>query len=243
MHSTSDRRSPCLLGGDEGGDQIVGRIVAPALDQRARPFVELLAGALDRVELGHQAGRVELALDEIRPLVELGRVIERRAHDRRDRQRRVGLGEGGHEVAAALAGERFPEPSQVLAHGRAPAVGGARGERRVDQVAQAPVLVAVHVQDVAAHLLQQRALAHLEHLRDLHAREGGRARAQEEGRRLAVEHEEADRRCGQPGACGQVGHHLVKAIALQLGTEVVELRQLHVGHEGHLRQQTVTARR
>ena len=95
------------------------------------------------------------------------------------------------------------------------------------------MLVSVDVEDVAAHLLEQRPFAHLEHLGDLHARKGGRARAQEVGRRLAVEHEESDRRGRKPRAPGEVGHHLVEAVALELWPEVVELRQLHVGDERH----------
>jgi hypothetical protein len=49
----------------------------------------------------------------------------------------------------------------------------------------------------------------------------------------AIEHEEVDRRGGQPRPLGQVLHHLVEAVALQPGAEVVELRQLHFGHEPH----------
>src|SRR3712207_8715541 len=40
---------------------------------------------------------VELALDPVRPVVQARRVLERRAHHRRDRQRRVRLGERAHE--------------------------------------------------------------------------------------------------------------------------------------------------
>ena len=98
-----------VRGGDQGGDQVVAGVVLAALDQRARPLVELLAGALDRVALVHQAGRVELALDQVRPLVQPRRVLERRAHHRGDRERRVGLREVAHELAAPAALERLPE--------------------------------------------------------------------------------------------------------------------------------------
>src|SRR3954447_22632316 len=51
---------------------------------------------------------------------------------------------------------RLAGPQQLVkkpAHGGPPAIGGARRERRVDQVAQARVVGAVDVQDVALHLL------------------------------------------------------------------------------------------
>ena len=202
MHSTSESRSPsCSAAISVEIRSSLGLALAP-LDQRPGPLVELRAGALDRVALVHQAGPVELALDQVRPLVQLRRVVERSAHHGRDRERRVGLGERVDELAAAGVGERLPEPREELAHRRAPAVGGARREGRVDEVAQAPVVVAVDVEDVAPHLLEQRALGHLEHLGDLHPGEGRRARAQEERGGLAVEHEVADRRASRASRLG-----------------------------------------
>ncbi len=150
-----------LLGGDQRRDQVLARIVAAALDQRACPLVELLARSLDRVALAHQARPVELALDQVGPLVELGRVLQRRAHHRRDRQRRVRLAEGSDELALAIVSHGVEELLEVLAHHRPPPVRRARREGGVDEVAQAPVLVAVDVQDVAPHLLEQRTLLDL----------------------------------------------------------------------------------
>jgi hypothetical protein len=128
--------------------------VAAALDQRPCPLVELRAGALDPLALTRQAGRVELALDQIRPLVQLRRVRERRAHHRRDRERGVGLRVRLDELTRARRRQRFPEALEELAHRRSPAIGRARREGGVDQVAQAPVRIAVYVQDVAPHLLE-----------------------------------------------------------------------------------------
>ena len=126
MHSASSRRSPSCGRRDQRGHQIVAGVAAATLDQLAGPVVELGAGALDRLLLVHEAVRVELALDQVRPLVELRRVLERRAHHRRDCERRIRLGEVGHELAAAGVLERRPQALEELAHGRAPAV-GARG--------------------------------------------------------------------------------------------------------------------
>ena len=213
MHSASSSRSPSCDGRDQRRDQVVAGVVAAALDQRARPLVELRAGALDRLALVHQAVRVELALDQVRPLVQPRRVLERRAHHRRDRERRVGLGEVGHELAAAGVLERRPQALEELAHRRPPAVGRARREGRVHEVAQAPVAVAVDVEDVAPHLLEQRPLLHPEHLGDPQPGEGRALRAQEERARLAVEHEPAELGLREPRLPAQRVDRLVEALA------------------------------
>ncbi len=103
----------------------------------------------------------------------------------------------------------------------------------IDEVAQAPVLVSVDVEDVATHLLEQRSLAHLEHLGDLHAREGGRARAQEE---RAASRSSTKKPIGEVASQERSASSaitVVEALALQLGAEEVELGQLHVGDERH----------
>jgi hypothetical protein len=132
-----------------------------------------------------------------------------------------------------LVGERLPQALEEIAHRGAPAVRGARREGGVDEVSQAAMVLAVDVEDVAAHLLEQRPLGHLEHLRDLHAGEGGGASAEEEGGGVAVEDEVADRRAGEPAALAQLGHRLVEARPLQLGREEVDLGQREVGDQGH----------
>jgi hypothetical protein len=95
------------------------------------------------------------------------------------------------------------------------------------------VIVAVDVEDVAAHLLEQRALGHLEHLRDLHPREGGRPRTQEERRGLAVEHEVPDRRACEPAGAAELVHGAVEALAAQADVEEVQLRQLQLDDARH----------
>ena len=177
-----------VAGGEQGGDEVLARVVAAALEQLGGPVVELLHRLLDLRALLHQGGGVELALDPVRPVVQPGRVLQRRAHHRGDDHRGVGLGEGVDELAAARAVQLCPQALEDLAHRRPPAVGRARRERRVDQVAQPAVVLAVEVEDVAADLLGQRPLVDLEDLGDLQAREGGRPGAQEERARLAVEH-------------------------------------------------------
>ena len=130
-----------LLGGDQRRDQVVAGVVAARARSARRPtrrtprrrarsrsrsFIRLGGSNWRWIRFDHSCS--------------LRRVLERRAHHRRDRQRRVGLGERLHELAAARARQRLPEPLEELAHRRAPAVGGARREGRVDEVAQAPVV-------------------------------------------------------------------------------------------------------
>src|ERR1700722_3577323 len=107
------------------------------------------------------------------------RVCQRRTHHGRDRKRRIRLGEGLDEVAAdslaaavdagrlgrlrrlrlARGGNGLREQLlEELAHRRAVALDGAWRERRVYEAAQARVVGAVDVQDVATQLLVQRAL-------------------------------------------------------------------------------------
>ena len=212
-----------VRGRDQGRDEVVAGIVAAALDQSSRPLVELRTGSLERLALVREAVRVELALDQVRPLVQLRRVVERRAHHGRDRERRVRLREVADELAAAGVLERRPEALEEVAHRGPPAVGRARGERRVHEVAQPPVGVAVDVEDVAPHLLEERPLLHAEHLGDPKSREGRALRAQEERARLAVEHEPAELGLREPGLAAQGIDRLVKARAREIGREIVEL--------------------
>jgi hypothetical protein len=88
-----------VLRGQQGGDQVVPRLRPPPLQQRLDVVLDLDDRALD---LGHLAGErrdVELPLHQAGPLVESRRVAVRGAEHRGDRQRRVGLGQGGNEVA------------------------------------------------------------------------------------------------------------------------------------------------
>ena len=85
---------------------------------------------------------------------------------------------------AATASNSSAMNSRITGRQRSAAL---RGERRVDQVAQAAVIVAVDVEDVARDLLAERALLHLEQLRERLAGEGRLLRAQEELARLALE--------------------------------------------------------
>jgi hypothetical protein len=165
--------------------------------------------------------------------VEARGVLERGAHHGRDRERRVGLCEVGHDLAAAVALDGSPELLEELAHGGAPAVGRPGRERRVHEVAQPAVRGPVDVEDVAAHLLVERPVLHAEQLGDLHAGEDGALGAQEERRGLAVEHEVAELRARDPGARGEVGHRRVEAIAPQRGVEVVELGKRELGDRRH----------
>src|SRR5205814_1608383 len=77
---------------------------------------DLLRRPLELLTARHHRDRVELALEEVRELVQAGGVLERGAHDRRDHQRRIGLGERGHEVATTGVGDGLEELREEAAH-------------------------------------------------------------------------------------------------------------------------------
>ena len=111
-----------VAGGDERRDEVVAGRPAPVREHLARPRVELLAGSLDAFALGQQARPVELTLDPVGPFVQARGVGQRRAHDRGDRQRRIGLGERVDELAAPRVVDALEQLPQEPAHGLAPAV-------------------------------------------------------------------------------------------------------------------------
>ena len=221
------------LRGQQGRDQVLAGIVAARGQQRLGVVVELDHCLLDELALGHERLGVELLLDPVGPVVQPRRIGERGAHHRRDDERGVGLREGVDELAGAVAAHRLPQLRQVGAHGRAPAVGGARREGRVDEVAQAPVVVAVDAEDVAAQLLGERAGLDPEELRELAPGEGRRTAAQEDLARLAVEHHRADRRGRQPALGAELRHPRMKARTAQGRIGVVEDREVELGQQRH----------
>ena len=129
-----------------------------------------------------------------------------------------------------------PEPLKAAMEAAALTAGyvNAEGGPQLSK-AQAPVRVAVDMKDVPPHLLEERSFLDAEQLGDLHPRERPALRSQKEGRRLAVEHEEADRRRRDPTPRPQLVHHLVEALALEVLGDVVELRQLQLRDERHCR--------
>jgi hypothetical protein len=88
----------------------------------------------------------------------------------------------------------------------------------------AAIPLAVEVEDVPLHLLARRPLLDAAELGDLHAGEGRRAGAQEEGGGLAVEHGVAERRRCNPAPRSQLAHHLVEPLAPERRIRVVEDR-------------------
>ncbi len=157
--------------GDQRRQQVVAGLGALLGDQLVEVRVELLARALDLVAVAGQGRAVELELDPPRPVGEPLGVAGRRADHGGDRHRRVGLRERCDRVALA-ARHLVEQPGDELAHHRPPAVGRLRGEGRVDQVAQAAMVVAVDVEDVASDLLAQRPGLHVEQLGEGLAGEG-----------------------------------------------------------------------
>jgi hypothetical protein len=225
--------SPGCLGGQQRGDEVIAGIAAARGQQLVGVGVELDHGLLDELALGHQRLGVELLLDPVGPVVQARRVGQRRAHDRGDDQRRVGLGERLDELAATPVRDRIPELLQVCAHGRAPAIGRARGEGGIDEVAQAPVVVAVDAEDVAPQLLGQRPGLDAEDLGELAAGERGLLAAQEMLGGLAIEDDRAQRRGRQPAALGELGHPRMEGRAAQRRIGVVEDREVELGQRGH----------
>ena len=225
-----------LLGGDQRGDEVLAGLRAAAVEQLARVRVELGHRLLDgRALLDH--AHPELALDQVRPLPELLRVVERRAHNRRDHLARVGLAEGGDGVAAALVLHARPQLLEEPAHRRPPLLDRARGEGGVDESAQPPVVLAVDVEDVAADLLVERTVVDAEDLGDLQPRERERLRAQEELAGLPLQGREAERHRGDPALLAQLAHGGVEALAAQLRVGVVERGELELGHGRHGRRE------
>jgi hypothetical protein len=73
---------------------------APVVQQRLDVLSHLRARALDLGQVGGRRAHVELALHRVRPLVQPGRVVQRRAEHRRDRHRRIRPGDRRDEVVA-----------------------------------------------------------------------------------------------------------------------------------------------
>ena len=221
------------LGGQKGRDEVLAGLLTAGGQQRVGVVVELDDRLLDQRALGHERLGIELLLDPVGPVVKARRVGQWRAHHGRDDERGVGLGEGLDELAVPVGADGVPELLEIGPHERPPAVGGTWREGRVDEVAQAPVVVAVDAEDVAAQLLGQRAGLDVEELGELQPGEGRRAAAQEDLGRLTVEHHGPDRRRRQPALGAQLGHAWVKGGAAQGRVGVVENRQLEVGQQRH----------
>jgi hypothetical protein len=124
-HSTSDSRSPSASAASSVETRSSPGSSRRAGQQRVGVVVELDDGLLDQRALGHQRLGVELLLDPVGPVVQPRGVAQGRAHDRRDDERRVRLGEGLDELAAPVGAHGVPQLLEVGAHGRA-----ASGRRR-----------------------------------------------------------------------------------------------------------------
>jgi hypothetical protein len=224
-----------FLGGQQRGQEVIARLVPAPGQQRLDVGVDLGHGAL---HLGHLTGEradVELPLHPARPLVQPRRVGLRRPQHGGDGQRRVRLGDGGDELARA-GRHLVPELRQEAAHRRPPPVRRARREGGADEGTQPPVLLALLVEDVGVDLRAQRARGHAEQVRDLPPGERRRPRPQEELHGLPVEHDERQRRLGEPGQLalpGQLGQPPVVPVTRQLTGAEIELGQVKFGHCWH----------
>ena len=120
-------------------------------------------------------------------------------------------------------------PEEAL-HRRPVALDRARRQRRVDEVAQPPVIVAVDADDVVDDLLVQRPVADLEDLRDRQPGEDRLLGAKEELARLALGHDVAERARRQPSVVSvELGHRVAIHVAAQRGVGVVKRRELELG--------------
>ena len=222
------------LGRDQVGDQVDARVLAPRRDQRVGPDVELRDRLLDQPALGGQAPGVELALDPVGPVVQARRVGQRRAHHVGDHQRRVGLGELLDELAVPVLRQAVDQLAEESPHRRAVAIDGARGQRRVDEVAQPTVVGATDVDDVLDHLLVQRPVGDPEQLGDRQAGEDRVLGPQEVLARGSIEHHEAERARRQPPVVSlHRGHRVAVALAAQRRVGVIEHRKLELGRQRH----------
>jgi hypothetical protein len=102
-------RVSLFLDGEQLADQVVAGSGAPGLEQLPHVVLHLGDGTLDILAAGFQRPDVELPLDPAGPGMQPPRVRMRRAEHGRDRQRRVGPGQRGHEVAGALGGDPPPQ--------------------------------------------------------------------------------------------------------------------------------------
>ncbi len=219
-----------VLGRQQRTDQVSARVVATLLEQGLDVVVQLADGLLDPGRLIRQGFDVELPLHPAGPLVQPRRVLRRRAEHGRDGQRRVRLGERGHELAARGPAEAVPQAGQEAAHGRPPAVRGPGRERRADQGPQPAVLLPGLVEDVDVDLLAQPAAGDAEQIGDLPPGEGRVPGTQEELAGLPVQHHEGERGPGQPALFPGRGQPLVVHLAHQVRRGVVEHRQVKVVH-------------
>ena len=130
----------------------------------------------------------------------------------------------------------------MAAHRRPVAVRGRRGEGGLNELAQAAVVVAVEVEQVAAQALVERALGDPLHLEDRGAGELRRRCAQEEARGLAVEDEPADGLgAGEPARGAKPLHLLVELLPAQVRVRVVEGGEVELGDCGHRRRKPTGA--
>ena len=169
------------------------RVALALLDQVVHVGHELGRRLLERGQHRRDRDRVELLLDQVRPVPELRSVLERRAHHARDHPRGVRLRERVDEVARAVGRDRVPHLLELLAHERPQLVGLLGREGVLDQLALPAVVVAAQVEQVALHPVPHRALGDALHLEHQDAREVRLRRAHEERDRLVVEHDPADR--------------------------------------------------
>jgi hypothetical protein len=201
-----------LLGLDQVRDQVVLGVALALLDQVRDVIHELGRGLLERRQHRRDRDRVELLLDQVRPVSELRCVLERRAHDTRDHPSGIRLGECVDEVALAVGGDGVPHLLELLPHQRAQLVRLLRGERVLHELALTAVVIAAQVQQVALHPVPHRALGDALDLEHQDAREVRLLRAHEELDRLVVEHDPADWiGARDPRLLREPQHHLVEA--------------------------------
>ncbi len=138
-----------LLHRDEVGEQIVGRTLAPPLDETLHVLPDLVLRLEDRRQLRHEVA-VEEPQEVTGPPAEQPPILFGRAEQRADDRDRIGLAHIGHELAAARRRDRVDEAVDHLAHVWAQPVRGLRRERGRHEPPQARVLLAFGREDAGA---------------------------------------------------------------------------------------------
>ena len=111
-----------LFGGDEIGEQVVGRLTAPLGDQLARVGIQLVLGTHDQVELARHVDREDLQ-DVVRPAAEQLPVVLGRTEQLADDGNGVRLADVDRDIGFACGRHLVDQTVDHLAHERAQTIG------------------------------------------------------------------------------------------------------------------------
>ena len=163
-----------------------------------------------RLDLGDEVGEVhpQRQPHRGRGAQDEGRLALGQAEQQAEHPRGIGIGELGHEIAAALVdepvrqivGDAFELGHQRLDH--------LRRKRRVHELAQAPVIVALGDQDRLVPPVRKHALGHPVQRRPGMAALDQRLVGEQLAHLLMAQHRKPVRRAGIPALCAGLPHRL-----------------------------------